>query len=342
MNTATRQTSPAPVSVSDHTEEQSTLGVVQKLQQKLRNTRENLERLRVDRSSDEETLKPHIISEKIATQLRLVNQERAEVLQLLGATGNEKLRDVVSRMQQELEELRHQNESLQSRPKPETPPAAQAMREPQPEPAPKPVPKSAPPAPKLDQSKFDKPGRPEPTFADKPKSLAAAAMEAALNSASTPSDSALSQAEELMHAMSPDAKLDAMLDMLEAESVEDGINKLKEMRDLCNQFPQQKESLLSKNQELTRAVKKMHADQLALCKRFNVNSLSDMARLIIETMDAKKQNANGSATELNSWMAVADLLQQWDKKMPITDPNHTVKIERTGSRWNLSANWLQK
>ncbi|MCA9040773.1 MAG: hypothetical protein KDA65_10530 [Planctomycetaceae bacterium] len=335
MSTATKQTSPAfgtHLAEATPSEDQSTLGVVQKLQQKLRSTRENLERLRVDRAEDAEAGAPHIISDKIANQLRLVNQERMDVLQQLGATGNEKLRDVVSRMKQELDDLRMQNESLQKR--------SQSIMD-------SPVPPQAhlEPAKSLERTPFQSsmPANSSP-FSPKAKTvleqeLLRKEQDQSKQLGGTPTP-VYEQPELRRETTGGD--LSGLLTMLEADSVEEGIFKLKEMRELCQQYPQEQESLKHKNMELTKAVKKMHADQIALCKRFNVNSLSEMAKLIMETMDIKKQNGERVSGEVNSWVAVADLLQDWDKKIHVSDPNHTVKVERTGSRWNLSANWLQK
>ncbi|QDU82700.1 hypothetical protein Pla110_44620 [Polystyrenella longa] len=373
MSTATKQTSTAADTtsfVSNSSEEQSTLGVVQKLQQKLRSTRENLERLRIDPSAEAEVSKPHIVTEKIANQLRLVNQERMELLQQLGAQGGERLRDVVTRMQQELDQLRKQNEDLQKRPQSQAQSGLEQAASPaaHPEPvAPEPslaVPESQQeeeiwqdePAPKMELERTPEPMTRPPKMGNavpRPKTvleqeLLRKAKEQQERNGESKAPSAEEPRRQSPASPSPNRdssssqEMEELLVMLDAKSIDEGMSKLREMRDVWEQFPQQKESLLNKNKELTSAVQKMHADQIALCKRFNVNSLSEMARLIMETMDNKKQNAESSPKELSSWVAVADLLQDWDKKITTGDPNHTVKVERTGGRWNLSANWLQK
>ncbi|MEZ6044295.1 MAG: hypothetical protein R3C11_01650 [Planctomycetaceae bacterium] len=337
MSTATKQTTPASLNspfVSDNPDDQSTLGVVQKLQQKLRNTRENLERLRIDPAAESDGMQPHLITEKIANQLRLVNKERLEVLQQLGSNGNEKLRDVVARMQQEMDQLRKQNEDLRThsssaRPAPNAPMLEQ------------PIEKQTAPQRMPFQSTLAAGANSVAPRAKTVLEQEMARKQQEHASRSTAQNNPAMKGPRIPEAAYSNLELEDLLSMLNAGSLEEGMQKLQEMRDLCEQYPVQKESLLSKNKELTAAVKKMHADQLALCKRFNVNSLSEMARLIMETMDIKKQNGQRVTQEVNSWVAVADLLQDWDRKIHTDDPNHTVKVERVGSRWNLSANWQQ-
>jgi len=356
MNTSTfKQSKPGilnPPEVQQGPIDQSpTIDVVQSLQNKLRDTRENLERLRIDPSAEDSgPAKPHALTETIANQLRLVNQERQHLMDQLGVGSGENLPEAIMRMQQELEQLRQQNNQPDAvsdeKPElthfsgdsgaPERLRAAhpetvlqQSLRE-----------KAAARAQNLQQSEPEPatPVQEIPPVIEQPVETQEEAEEM-MESAPEPVD--------LKNEVQPAVELNQLLAQLNVNDLTSARIEVEQMKSLLDETgnnPKVRE-LTRQNQELAVQLKKMNAEQQAICKRFKVNNLTELARLILHKLSQKNEVAaqqakSAEATEVTgSWAAIANMLQGWDESLNHGDPNRSVKIQRSDEGWVVSTNW---
>lgn len=351
-------------------ESDSTVDVVQNLQAKLRNTRENLERLRIDPSQEEEGIaRPHALTETITNQLRLINQERQSMMEELGVDSGEKLPEAISRMKEELELLRNQTQGSQSS---EAAPAVDMTHFSMKSGAPEQL-RAAHPETVLQQALREKaearlrqasstPSVIQPTI----KPSAPAAVEAPEVTAPEETSTAeLSPAEAVHSALekveqlppTPELKetvqpavemkqLLAQLDVPDLTSARIEIEQMKSMLDESGNNPKVRE-LMAQNEELSSRLNKMRAEQQAICKRFKVNSLTDLAKLMLQQLAQQKEMAQRlsqtSETDLSgSWAAIANMLQGWDESLNDGDPQRSVNIQRSEEGWVVSANWKDK